>query len=281
MFKEDENLVSEDTENAEEQAAKETVEEDSGESEESIEESSGETQEEQGEQEELVPISQVNAKVDDILAKKIARKEAKIRKEYEKKYGKLGHVLSAGTGIEDLNTIADNFQEFYEKKGIKIPQNTNNYDERELKVLAKDDAQLIIDSGYDDVVEELKRLVNIGADNMTPREKLVFTQLDEYKNSTDRRNELGKIGVKDEVMNSQSFKDFASQFNSSTPITKVYELYEKVADKEPVKPMGSMKNESSKEEKTYYTSEEVDKLTEKDLENPKVFENVRKSMTKW
>lgn len=40
-------------------------------------------------------------------------------------------------------------------------------------------------------------------------------------------------------------------------------------------------NANSKVEKDYYTPEEVDKLTEKDLDNPKVWEKVRKSMTKW
>ena len=35
------------------------------------------------------------------------------------------------------------------------------------------------------------------------------------------------------------------------------------------------------EEKTEYTPEEVDRLTEKDLDNPVIFERVRKSMLKW
>lgn len=40
-------------------------------------------------------------------------------------------------------------------------------------------------------------------------------------------------------------------------------------------------NSNSKDTKDYYTPEEVDKLTEKELENPKIWEVVRKSMTKW
>ncbi len=40
-------------------------------------------------------------------------------------------------------------------------------------------------------------------------------------------------------------------------------------------------NSNSKPEKDYYSPEEVDKLTEKELENPKIWEVVRKSMTKW
>jgi uncharacterized protein YoxC len=40
-------------------------------------------------------------------------------------------------------------------------------------------------------------------------------------------------------------------------------------------------NSNSKAEKDYYTSEEVDRLSEKELENPEIWKVVRKSMTKW
>jgi hypothetical protein len=40
-------------------------------------------------------------------------------------------------------------------------------------------------------------------------------------------------------------------------------------------------NSSSSKEKDFYTSAEVDKLTDKDLDNPKIMERVRASMLKW
>lgn len=40
-------------------------------------------------------------------------------------------------------------------------------------------------------------------------------------------------------------------------------------------------NAQSKTEKDFYSPSEVDKLTEKELNDPKVWERVRKSMTKW
>jgi len=40
-------------------------------------------------------------------------------------------------------------------------------------------------------------------------------------------------------------------------------------------------NSSSKEEKDFYTSAEVDRLSKKDLENPKIMARVMESMTKW
>lgn len=40
-------------------------------------------------------------------------------------------------------------------------------------------------------------------------------------------------------------------------------------------------NSNTKAEKDYYSPEEVDRLTEKELDDPKIWETVRKSMTKW
>lgn len=46
-------------------------------------------------------------------------------------------------------------------------------------------------------------------------------------------------------------------------------------------PIGSLKNGSHSEGKTYYTPEEVDRLTSRDLDDPTVFRNVRNSMRLW
>jgi hypothetical protein len=43
--------------------------------------------------------------------------------------------------------------------------------------------------------------------------------------------------------------------------------------------MGSMKNNPDKGVKDYYSPSEIDKLTEEDLADPKVWEAVRRSMT--
>jgi hypothetical protein len=43
--------------------------------------------------------------------------------------------------------------------------------------------------------------------------------------------------------------------------------------------MGSMKNAPVNEVKDFYSAEEISKMTEEDLKNPKVWEAVRRSMT--
>ena len=100
----------------------------------------------------------------------------------------------------------------------------------------------IIGSGYEEVVEEVDRLTELGFDNMTAREKAYFKVLAEHRQKTEQQNELSKIGVTDEVYNSKEFQDFAKQFNSKTPIADIFNIYNKMQPKKEIKPMGSMKN---------------------------------------
>ena len=227
--------------------------------------------------------AEFNAKLDEVLGKKIANKTARIRKEYERKYGKLEEVLKAGTGAESVEEITDTFAKFYQNKGIQI--NTEpNYTDRDIEVLAKADANTVINSGYDDVVEEVDRLTELGFENMTDREKAYFKVLADHRQNTERHQELAKIGVTDDVYNSNEFQDFAKQFNATTPIAKIYEIYNKTLPKKDIKPMGSMTNKTSEDGtvKDFYTRDEALQFTKKDFDkNPALFKAVEAYMSKW
>lgn len=249
------DLVTEVTENAEGIAAEETVE-----------------------QVEKPVKTYTDEEVDQIVGRKIARREAKIRKEYERKYGQLESVLKAGTGKDDVEDMTKTFREFYEEKGISVPQEPS-YSERDIEVLAGAEAEEIIGCGFEDVVEEVDKLANKGVDNMTPREKALFRRLAEYRQSTEKGRELAKIGVTEDVYNSQEFKDFASKFGSNTPVTEIYEIFNKMQPRKPVQPMGSMRNSQEPKVKDFYTQEEIERLTEEDLDDENVWNAVRRSMT--
>ena len=223
------------------------------------------------------------AEVDEIVGKRIARNTAKITKQYERKYGQLENVLKAGTGKESVEEMTDTFTKFYEGKGIKINKDPE-FSQRDIETLAHKDADEIIHSGYDDVVEELDRLNDVGVANMTAREKAMFTKLAEYQKHTETSRQLAEIGVTEDVYNSQEFKDFARQFTSSTPIEKVYEIFSKTQPKKQIKPMGSMKNSNSGDNgvKDFYTFEEAKQFTKEDFDkNPALFKAVEGSMSKW
>lgn len=226
--------------------------------------------------------AEFNAKLDEVLGKKIARKEAKIRKEFERKYGGLTDVLKAGTGKDSVEDMTETFTKFYESKGIKLPAK-NNYTARDIEVLAKAEAADVINAGYEDVVEEVDRLAELGMENMTDREKAYFRVLAEHRQNTERHNELSKIGVTDDVYNSKEFQDFAKMFNPATPITDIYNIYNKQKPKKEVKQMGSVKNTATDMGvKDFYTYEEALKFTKADFDkNPALYEAVKKSMTQW
>lgn len=223
-----------------------------------------------------------NAKLDEVLGKKIARKEAKIRKEYERKYGDLEEVLRAGTGEENVDGMADKFRQFYQSKGIKVPQKPS-YTDKDLAVLAKAEAEDIIRAGFDEVVEETDRLAGIGVANMSDREKAVFKTLAEYRTSAERGRELSKIGVTEDVYNGKEFQDFAAKFNAKTPIREIYDLYAKTQPKKDIKTMGSMKNSTSEDGvKEFYSVEEARRIPREELyKNPALQAAIERSMLKW
>lgn len=226
--------------------------------------------------------AEFNAKLDEVLGKKLARREAKIRKEYDRKYGNLEEVLKAGTGKESVEEITDTFTKFYEGKGIEMPKKPS-YSERDNDILARAEAAEVIHMGYEDVVEEVDRLTELGVENMSAREKAYFKVLAEHRQNTERQNELAKIGVTDDEYNSREFQEFMSKFNPKTPISEIHALYAKTQPKKDIKPMGSMKNQTvDTGVKEFYSYEEAKKFTKADFDkNPALYKAVRESMTKW
>lgn len=220
--------------------------------------------------------------VNDIVGKAKARTRAKIEKENSRKYGELIETLKAGTGKEDVGEITDTFKGFYESKGIKIPPKPN-YSARDIETLAKADADEIIRSGHEEVVEEVDRLADIGVANMTAREKALFKILAEHRQSTERGNELASIGVTEDVYNSKEFNEFASKFNPNTPIKDIYDIYNKTQPKKEFKTMGSMKNTVADDGiKDFYTPDEAKRFTVDDFnKNPALLAAVEASMKKW
>ena len=259
MFNENEDLVLNDTENVE-AATEEPVE-----------------------QEEKPAKSYTDEEFKQIVGKKLARREAKITKQFERKYGELEKVLKAGTGLETVEEMTEAFKNYYQGRNVEIPSEPAISD-KDMEVLAKAEAEDIISGGYEEVVEEVERLKGIGLDKMNQRDKALFRALANYRNNAERGKELAKIGVTEDVYNGQEFKEFAAKFSSSTPVREIYEIYMKAKPQKEVFIPGSMKHETSDDGtiKEYYTREEALKFTKEDFDkNPQLFKAVEKSMLKW
>ena len=220
--------------------------------------------------------------VDAIVGKAKGRAKAQAKKEYDRKYGNLVNVLKAGTGEESVEKMTDTFTKFYRGKGIDIPTEPT-YSAKDMEVLAKVEADEIIKLGYDEVVEEADYLNGLGAENMTERQKAVFVKLTDYIKDAETGRELSKIGVTEDVYGSNEFKTFASKFDSKTPITEIYEIYNKTQPRKEIKTMGSIKQTTvDKGVKDFYSFEEANKFTREDFnKNPALYEAVVKSMQKW
>lgn len=220
--------------------------------------------------------------VNDIVGRRLARQEARIRKDVDREYGDLVEVLKAGTGKESIGDITETFRDHYQKRGVPL-KSKPTYTDEDMQILANAEASEIISAGYDDVVDEIDRLTKIG-EKMTPKEKMVFKALAEHRQKAENGRELSKIGVTEDVYNSEEFKTFAKQFNANTPITDVYDIYRKTQPKKDIQTMGSMKTGNSADNgiKDFYTVEEARRFTKKDFDdNPALFAAVEKSMQKW
>lgn len=228
------------------------------------------------------------------LAEKIAkerearayRKAEREKREEFKAYEELANLLRAGTGKSDLSEIKNDFANFYKNEGIEIPDN-RRISEREEKILAKADAEEIIGLGEDEVNRVANEIYNKPLDKRTLREKEIFDILGRHAIQERARKELIQKGVDEKVLDDNSFKNFASKFNISTPLSEIYDVYQRVNNKEviqkekPASP-GSVRDTQVQKEKDFYTPEEVDALTDADYDkNPKLIDIVKKSMLKW
>lgn len=232
---------------------------------------------------EETPKTYTQEEVDAIVGKRLARKEAKIRKEYDRKYGRLEDVLEQGTGVKGVDELANTYEKFFESKGVKITKKPD-YSAKDIETLAQAEADEIIKGGFEEVVEEADRLKELGAENMNAREKAVFKRLAEYVKNTEESNELKKIGVTADVYNSAEFKELQKMFSPETPIAKIYEIYANTQPKKEIRTMGSMKNNTGDEGtvKDFYTRDEALQFTKKDFDNnPALYKAVQASMPKW
>lgn len=236
--------------------------------------------EEKPQEETTEPVEETFTKeqVDSMIAKKLARKEAKMRKEYAKKYGNLENVVNAGLGTESTEEAVEKLTQFYTQKGINIPK--YNVDEDTETKAAKYEAKEIIDSGYEDIVNEVDDLAQIGIENMTLGEKVKFQMLAEERKKIEEEKELASIGVNNL---DDEFKEFEKKLNPELTLKEKYELYQETKPKKEIKTMGSMKNTPSAAPiKEFYTRDEALRLSDDDYKkHPELYEIIEKSMLKW
>ena len=226
--------------------------------------------------------------LDRVVSQEKARFERKYRKEEESKlskFKKLENVLSAGLSLSDEDDVLSKVEDFYKEQGIDIPDN-KSVNKKDAEILGIADAQEVIDT-FDDT--EIEARANELADKQSrgktsEREDAEFFKLGQYLTGKLKEKELETSGIDVSVLKDKGFKDFADKFNSNMKISEIYELWEKVNSNTPKKPVSTGSTKSTvadNQVKEYYTPDEVDKLSSKELDNPTVFKRVRESMKRW
>lgn len=274
MMNDEDLVVEETTENVGEQATEEVVE-----GEEQATESNNE-EENVVEEEKKYTEEELNARVNELLKKKLHRQETKVRKEYEKKYSQLENVISAGLNTNDMNEAAKQLEDFYEDQGVKIPKYNRNLSDREEEILAKAEADEIIAAGYEDIVEEVDRLADIGINNMSSREKFIFRNLAEKRKELESEKELLSVGADKNILKDEKYKTFITENGlENVPAKKAYELYRKLQPKPQVEQVGDLTNKNPKTDKEFISEAEFDNMSPEQIE--KNLGLIRKSMAKW
>ena len=231
------------------------------------------------------------ADLDKIVSQKTAKLERKYRKEEESRLSKskqLEDTLRAGLGLTEDDDVLSKVKDFYKEQGIDIPE-VSTENNRDAEILGKADANEIIDM-YDDKHIEARAnelAVKQKRGKTTARENAEFFRLGEYLTSKLEEKELKESGVDTSILQDKDFKAFANNFKTGTKISDVYKMWKKMngeEDKTPKKPASTGSSQSTvpdNKDKEYYTPEEVDKLSSKDLDNPTIWKRVRESMKRW
>lgn len=222
----------------------------------------------------------VDERVDQLLPRKLERAKDKMAREFESKYEKTERVLKAGLGVKTLDEATNQLEDFYTRKGIKIPEKT--YSESDMRYLADKYADEVIEEGYDEVVREVDKLAKLG-ESMNPQQKLIFMKLAGVRKEQEDLRDLASIGVGKEILEDSNYKEFTSKLDPNLSTAEKYEIFKKFNPSQTFEQIGSMKSSNSKEAiKDFYTYEESLQFTKADYDrNPKLYEAVCNSMTKW
>lgn len=217
----------------------------------------------------------------DRFNKQWSKKMSKFEKEHQKD-SELINLLKEQTGKNNIDDLL-NFS--YETYGVQKPD--NSVDDKDSEVLGKHDAQEII--SLDDLEEIESEVERLGSMKRTRREETTFNMLESYLNETKKKEKIKKevqeAGIDESILQDTNFTEFAKDFKEDTPITRVYELYSKMNEKEKPFSAGSLKGTKQQDKngvKDYYSYEESLQFTRADLDrNPELFKAIERSMPLW
>ena len=226
----------------------------------------------------------VEKRANELTEERIGRRLAREQKKHEKelqKYKELGRIVETGLGVNSIDDAISQTKSFYTDQGVEIPDEVNDW---ESQVLGKAEADEISALGYEEMEAEANALASKPIQKMTVRERAKFNALCEKLTDLKDERELASKGIDSNLLKSEDFKKFRSQFKSNVNVGDIYSMYNKTTGN--IKPVpaspGSAKSVTPVEQiKDYISAEEFDKLTDAQLNDPRVMAIVKKSKESW
>jgi len=268
-------LISEDIENVEEETTEEITQE-----EETVVDETPEGVEVKAEEEpqgKFYTDEEFNKAVNEIADRRVARKMRKINREIDK-YRDTENVLKSQLGGETIEEVNTKLRKLYTDEGVSLPEQYVSEDKEYLEYLATTDSEDIIKEGFKATEEEANRLASIGYDNLNYKDKLVFTKLVESIDKQKDIKTLKGLNIDPSILDDESFIEYRSQFNRNVAIDKIYDMYTGVKETK-VQTPGDLSN-VSKTSNEYFTDEEIEALTDEDLDDPAIWAKLRKTQTR-
>lgn len=265
-------LMSEDIENVEEETTEENTQE------EEVELTENEEVEEQPQENgRFYTDEEFNRRVNEAADRRVARKMRKVNQEMDS-YKDTINVLKSQIGGESVEEVNSNLRKLYTDNGNELPAKYVSEDKDYIQYQAQRDSEDIIAEGFNYIQEETDKLYKKGYENLTEKEKIIFTNLVEALNKESDIKALKGLNVDTSILEDKDFMEFREQFNTNVPITKIYEMFSGKKENK-INTPGNLEN-NSKAERDYFTDEEIENLSDEDFDNPEIWEKVRRSQTR-
>lgn len=216
-----------------------------------------------------------NRRVNEAADRRVARKMRKINQEMDS-YKDTINVLKSQIGGDTIEDVNSNLRKLYTDNGTELPERYVSEDKDYIEYQAKRDSEDIIAEGEKSIREETDKLYQKGYDNLTPKEKMIFTNLVEALNKENDIKTLKGLNVDTSILEDKDFIEYRGQFNTNVPLEKIYEMFSGKQETK-INTPGNLEN-NSKTERDYFTDEEIENLSDEDLE--KYWDKVRYSQTR-
>ena len=83
----------------------------------------------------------------------------------------------------------------------------------------------------------MDRLAGIGVENMSSRDKIIFSKLANERQRIEEERDLASIGVDKSFVNEKEFKDFCEKLNPKLSLREKYEMYISTKPKKEIQPI--------------------------------------------